>query len=570
MSDEAGEPDASTTTTTSSSFDALDDVPTTPDARPRPVQLIVSEDDSHSFTLDAEALASVLLRDDVANKRVVVVSIAGAFRKGKSFMLDFMLRYLERGGEDQWLANVDEPLTGFKWRGGADRETTGIMMWSEPFLRRLPSGEEVAVVLLDTQGAFDSTSTVKDCATIFALSTMVSSVQLYNLTSNIQEDDLQHLELFTEYGRLALSDGGGGDDSTEEEQRYKPFQKLLFLVRDWMYPYEWAYGLDGGNGLLEKRLAISEKQHHEHQQLREHVRSCFDEIECYLMPHPGLRVAINPKFDGRLSEIDVQFRECLAELIPNVLASENLCVKTINGEPVRCRDLVHYFNAYVKIYQGETLPEPKSMLEATAEANNLQAVNVARDLYKDYMEAVCGGEQPFVAPQLLEREHLAARDDAVGRFQSTRKMGGAAFSEPYEQQLLDELTAMYESFGKLNESKNIFHAIRTPAILFTLLATIYCFSTILELVGLVRWANFCSILMLMLFLTIFAWSYGRFSGEYGHVTILIDESTNYVWENCLMPVFENAQHQGSFGAPAQYRHVAGGATGAGAGSKKNS
>lgn len=37
---------------------------------------------------------------------------------------------------------------------------------------------QVAVLLMDTQGAFDSESTVRDCATIFALSTMLSSVQV--------------------------------------------------------------------------------------------------------------------------------------------------------------------------------------------------------------------------------------------------------------------------------------------------------------------------------------------------------------------------------------------------------
>jgi len=53
------------------------------------------------------------------------------------------------------------------------------------------------VLLMDTQGAFDSMSTVKDCATVFALSTLLSSVQVYNLMSNLQEDDLQHLQVFT-------------------------------------------------------------------------------------------------------------------------------------------------------------------------------------------------------------------------------------------------------------------------------------------------------------------------------------------------------------------------------------
>ena len=37
---------------------------------------------------------------------------------------------------------------------------------------------QVVVLLMDTQGAFDSESTVKDCATVFALSTMLSSVQV--------------------------------------------------------------------------------------------------------------------------------------------------------------------------------------------------------------------------------------------------------------------------------------------------------------------------------------------------------------------------------------------------------
>ena len=43
-------------------------------------------------------------------------------------------------GEDE------EDLLGFPWRGGADRETTGIMMWSKPFLVKLPSDEEVSAI----------------------------------------------------------------------------------------------------------------------------------------------------------------------------------------------------------------------------------------------------------------------------------------------------------------------------------------------------------------------------------------------------------------------------------------
>lgn len=62
-------------------------------AKPRPVQIIKFQDD-HQFELDEEALESILLQDHVKDRHIVVVSVAGAFRKGKSFLLDFFLRYM--------------------------------------------------------------------------------------------------------------------------------------------------------------------------------------------------------------------------------------------------------------------------------------------------------------------------------------------------------------------------------------------------------------------------------------------------------------------------------------------
>jgi len=68
-----------------------------------------------------------------------------------------------------------------------------------------PSGDEkFAVLLMDTQGMFDNESTMTLTAQIFGLSTLVSSFQIYNVDKRIQEDNLQHLALFSEYGRMAL------------------------------------------------------------------------------------------------------------------------------------------------------------------------------------------------------------------------------------------------------------------------------------------------------------------------------------------------------------------------------
>lgn len=261
-----------------------------------------------------------------------------------------VIQYEHLGSED-WLGDEKKPLSGFSWRGGSERDTTGILMWSDIFTHDRSNGDKIAIILLDTQGTFDSQSTVKDCATVFALSTMLSSVQCYNLTQNIQEDDLQHLQLFTEYGRLALADSGK-----------KPFQRLQFLVRDWCFPYEAEYGAVGGQRILQRRLELSDKQHPELQSLRRHITSCFSDIACFLMPHPGLYVANNPTFDGRLADITTEFKQSLKSLIPMLLAPENLILKEINGQKVRARDLIQYFKSYMAIYKGNELPEPKSML----------------------------------------------------------------------------------------------------------------------------------------------------------------------------------------------------------------
>ncbi|XP_038621117.1 atlastin-3 isoform X2 [Tachyglossus aculeatus] len=489
---------------------------------PGPVQIVLVHKDQHSFELDASALGSVLLQDHIRDLDVVVVSVAGAFRKGKSFLLDFLLRYMyfqKEGGRSNWLGELDEPLKGFSWRGGSDPETTGIQIWSEVFTVEKSDGKKVAVVLMDTQGAFDSQSTVKDCATIFALSTMTSSVQIYNLSQNIQEDDLQQLQLFTEYGRLAM-----------DQIFQKPFQTLMFLVRDWSFPYEYSYGLEGGMAFLEKRLQMKEHQHEEIQNVRKHIHSCFSSVNCFLLPHPGLQVATSPDFDGKLKDIADEFKEQLQKLIPFVLDPSKLMEKEINGSKVTCRGLLEYFKAYIKIYQGEDLPHPKSMLQATAEANNLAAAASAKDLYYNHMEQICGGEKPYMSPELLEQKHQEFLTASVDQFKKTKKMGGKDFSQRYQDELEREIKELYDNFSKSNQSKNIFNTFRTPAVLFCIIMSLYIGSGLTGFVGLDIVAQLFNCMVGLLLIALFTWGYVKYSGQYRELGGAIDSSAAYVLE----------------------------------------
>lgn len=330
------------------------------------------------------------------------------------------------------------------------------------------------------------------------------------------------MQLFTEYGRLALADSGK-----------KPFQRLQFLVRDWSFPYEAEYGALGGEVLLKRRMEVQEKQHSELQSLRRHIASCFTEIACFLMPHPGLTVATNQTFDGRLADITPEFKNSLKELVPMLLGPENLIPKEINGQRVKARDLVQYFKSYMAIYKGNELPEPKSMLVATAEANNLTAVAAAKDIYAQLMEDVCGGNKPYLSSAHLDSEHGRIKEKALHQvgsspagcrhsssktpvdvsiffqFSSKRKMGGEEFSEKYREKLEQDLDEQFGTFRAHNESKNIFKAARTPAVYFAIAVVMYIFSGIFGLVGLYTFANFANLIMGVALLTLATWAYIR-------------------------------------------------------------
>jgi len=123
-----------------------------------------------------------------------------AFRTGKSFLLNFILRFLRHANygdiSHEWITvdgeelsegngnQVAEPSSeadgaagevegrnrSFKWKAGQERQTTGIWMWSDPFFKDcVHTGQKIAILLMDTQGMFDNETTMTLTAQIFGL-----------------------------------------------------------------------------------------------------------------------------------------------------------------------------------------------------------------------------------------------------------------------------------------------------------------------------------------------------------------------------------------------------------------
>lgn len=414
---------------------------------PREIQLLKYKDDG-SFDLDVVALQSVLNRDDVKDLPVVLFSVAGPFRTGKSFLLNYFLRYLhspvfkgEKGDNAKPLGEDSEPLGGFTWRGGSERNTVGLLIWSEPIIKTLENGDKVAVLLMDTQGLFDSKTTMRDCSIIFALSTLLSSVQVYNLKENLQENHLQFLQLFTQYAKAA--------DNGEE---LKSFQNLLFLIRDWSYYDTHPYGSKGGDSLVAKRFEVTKDLSTDMVELRAQITSSFQKISGFLLPHPGFNV-LKPQFDGRLSDLEENFKTYLLELVTLLFSPSNLVPKKINGQTIRAKELSTHFNVFLELFKSNETPTISSMTKAISDISLQTAVNDARELYENTVNSKFGVDQLSAPTEAIRFSHTQAIEAAKALYNSKKKMGSADELVARLDNLVKELDEILPQTLLMNETK---------------------------------------------------------------------------------------------------------------------
>lgn len=55
----------------------------------------IDDEEKNTFSLNTTRFEDILSRPDVKDRSLVIISIAGPVRKGKSFMMNFFLRYMK-------------------------------------------------------------------------------------------------------------------------------------------------------------------------------------------------------------------------------------------------------------------------------------------------------------------------------------------------------------------------------------------------------------------------------------------------------------------------------------------
>ena len=134
---------------------------------------------------------------------------------------------------------------------------------------------------------FDMLTTQMLTAAIFGLSTFISSYLIYNVDKRIGEDNLQHLALFTDYGRIALQAMEEENPSSKHKQ---PFQTLEFLIRDFQ-DYDDEDDVDACVESMGPYLErILESSNRDTSEVRDQINICFEKLGVFGLTHPGKQV----------------------------------------------------------------------------------------------------------------------------------------------------------------------------------------------------------------------------------------------------------------------------------------
>ncbi|CAI9533679.1 unnamed protein product [Staurois parvus] len=213
---------------------------------------------------------------------VVVVSIVGMYRTGKSYLMNK-------------LAGAQK---GFNLGATIQAETKGIWMWCVPH----PLKKDHTLVLLDTEGLGDvKKGDSKNDTWIFTLALLLSSAMVYNSKGTIDQDALDKLKFVGELSEMIKVKSKDNDDEEQIFSRHFPI--FIWAVRDFHLSLEIEGGQVSADGYLENALKLKLPEKSPKNMTYNSTRIClqmyFGNRKCFVFDFP----TTNKDFLQRLEEV---------------------------------------------------------------------------------------------------------------------------------------------------------------------------------------------------------------------------------------------------------------------------
>ncbi|XP_073491721.1 guanylate-binding protein 1-like isoform X3 [Aquarana catesbeiana] len=304
---------------------------------------------------------------------VVVVSIVGRYRTGKSYLMNR-------------LAGAQK---GFSLGSTIQAQTQGIWMWYVPH----PNYEDRVLVLLDTEGLGDvEKGDTSNDSKIFTLAVLLSSALIYNGVSTICQDDLDKLKYVGELTELIKVRTDNIQDKEAAFSTYFPI--FIWAVRDFSLELELNGEPISEDDYLNNALKLkiqaesSSSKEEEYNDLRRRLRNYFRKRKCFVFETPTDSIKelkeIEELPDDRLNEKFLSQSALFCDYI-----FQNAEIKRVDiTVDVNGHRLGELANLYTEALNSSNVACLEEVVVSLAEKENKMAVEEGTKLYEDRMKTI--------------------------------------------------------------------------------------------------------------------------------------------------------------------------------------
>ena len=392
--------------------------------------LFINIDEQGKCVINPEALEVVR----AIQTPVCVLSVAGLYRTGKSFLLNRLL-----GLQD-----------AFEIGPTVNPCTKGLWIWSKP----VSLSYNRTLLLIDTEGlgSFERDETVD--MHIFSLSVLLSSMLIYNSMGSIDEQAIASLSLVCKLTQHVHIKANSANSAAAYAAYFPAF---IWVLRDFSLQLEEAGRKTSAREYLEGCLRPVEGSTPDvltKNQIRRTILDFFKDRDCVTL--------IRPVNDERqLREINTlpydtlrpKFREQVEDLVTKVL--NTVRVKMIEGTVLTGEMLAELTTQYTEAINNDSIPTIAPAWERVVDSQLKNALKQGVMSYKSYMDSNVTPNIPMEVDEFKEHDQIARADAEKLLAAIPVNAGNQKKITDAKATLSEKLEAMMQSlaFNNAKESK---------------------------------------------------------------------------------------------------------------------
>ena len=379
---------------------------------------------------------------------IVVITIAGLYRTGKSFVMN----------------QLADAQSGFDLGYSVEPKTQGLWMWildSDAVRKKFNLPSDATVLLMDTEGLGSYTKTQAYDAKVFALAILLSSYLIYNSMGTIDDTAVENISLLVEVTKSLKTSAPSSSATSKTSSQPDDFDlhlffpKFMWLLRDFSLELIQDGKTVTPSEYLENSLAPlsgSGPEIETKNRTRECLKRNFPDRTCFTLKRP----VVDEELLQDLEKISMdQFR-------PEYLKSANILCdfiyqhatpKSLFGYRINGQMFVQLAQSYIDALNGGGMPVIQNTWEQVTQVQCRQAVDRAVEKYKSLMSAI-STKSEYLEESEFSVAHDAARKESYALF---HKSAVGSESSRYLDELDKEILMAFKTLEVDNSVKGRSH-----------------------------------------------------------------------------------------------------------------